>query len=287
MLSYLILSEAYYGNVDTTAMHRLSTRLHRTYNMLNSKNMILDFAAFRYNNITILTTHEYCLLLEFIAICTHYNTIPILNLSACKLETLLLLWLHGFSIGIHFKESDMPLLYNNICDGLTQSLYIIHTLFYNNNPTLQKKLEILNNTLSHTYLANIVRRLYTDKAYLAQFVLPLRNAIHICKHTTCYIHKYIAEISIHNIQQHYPIFVSTHNLYDLEQMLFCGVDYATISPIFYDKGNKALGLDYLQALPNNLKYATFALGGINNDERVKQILHCGVCGFASISYFLC
>ena len=282
MQTYLILSPAYYGNIDSHAMYRISTKLQNICKKLETKNMRLDFAAFRYNNCEKLNTHEYCMLLEFIAFCSHAKITPLLNLSSYKIEVLLLLWLHGFQIGIHFKESDMPLLRSNAGKELSLSLSMQP---YSIN--LRDNLEIIYNKLIHTNpnVAKIIEQLIINKIYLESFITPLQNAINIFSKTSCYANQYLMQ-SIDNADKRFCIFVSTHSASDLEEMLLYGINYATISPIFYDKGNKALGLNYLQNMPSKLKSISFALGGIHSDLYVKQISNFGLCGFASISYFL-
>lgn len=281
MLTYLILSPKYYENVDSNSMYKISAKLNKVYQSLKIRHKKLDFAAFRYDNCSIPTTHEYCMLLRFIEFCYNTNTIPILNLSNYKLEVFVLLWLHGFYMGIHFKEMDMPMLKNNICEALTQSLYAT-----TRNMTLQNSLlSIYDKMLNLSpFAAKKLERLILDKSYLEEFITPLQLAINICNKTMCF--ESICNKFTSNLSQRFPIFVSTHNIHDLSEMLSYGINYATISPIFYDKGNKALGLKYLQNLPDNLKSIAFALGGINSDYHIRQIAECGLCGFASISYFL-
>lgn len=275
MKTYLILSPAYYGNVDNLAMYRISAKLQNIHKNLKAKNMKLDFAAFRYDNYDRLNVYEYCMLLEFIGFCFHAKVTPLLNLSHYKLEILLLLWLHGFKVGVHFKESDIPLLKKNICKDL-QSIFNINP---QENPTT------LYNKIKHTsqFIAKITKRLFIDKTYLESFIAPLKNAINICSTTSKYLKN---STQYNNDAKRFYAFVSTHSINDLEEMMIYNINYATISPIFYDKGNKALGLDYLQTMPSNLKDVSFALGGIHGDLQVKQIDSLGLCGFASISYFL-
>lgn len=282
MKTYLILSPAYYEHVDNYAMYRVSIKMQNICKTLKTKGMRLDFASFRYDNCDKLNTHEYCMLLEFIAFCFHEKITPLLNLSHYKLEVLLLLWLHGFEIGIHFKESDMPLLRSNICEALSHSV-CMHSYSIDLKDNL---VEIYDRLLyANPFFANIIERLITDRIYLESFTDPLQHAINLCSKTSYYISRYNAQRAF-DMDKRFCVFASTHNMSDLEEMLLYGIDYATISPIFYDKGNKALGLDYLQTMPNNLKAISFALGGIHSDLQVRQIASLGLCGFASISYFL-
>ncbi|WP_281650505.1 thiamine phosphate synthase [Helicobacter bilis] len=268
MLSYLILSPAYYAD-DT-----LYTKLQYAYAMLESKNMKLDFIAFRYDNSDILSANEYHKLFETYRFCQTHNIALLLNLSIYKLETLILLWLHGFNLGIHFKESDISLLRENICKDLKQSHALIYSL--QDNISLHEKVKILYSTLSHTSIAKSLKPLCDIESFSC-FLTPFNHAVNTYEN-----------LSQENRldKRFYPIFVSTHNLKDLSKVLSLGANYATISPIFYDKGNKALGLPYLQNLPLHVKERAFALGGINSDLRVHEIKSCGVAGFASISYFL-
>lgn len=271
MLSYLILSPAYYAD------DRLYMKLQHAYNMLESKGMTLDFIAFRYDNSDILSVNEYHKLFETYRFCQTHNITLLLNLSVYKLETLILLWLHGFSLGIHFKESDMPLLRDDICLDLRQSYSLIYAL--DDEINLHDKLNIIYNSifLSCKSAAKIFEPLCVDTEFFLRFLTPLHSALTTYK-----------QISQENRldKKSRPIFVSTHNLQDLSSALSLGANYATISPIFYDKGNKALGISYLHALPLYLKDRVFALGGINSDLRIQEIGSCGIAGFASISYFL-
>ena len=80
-------------------------------------------------------------------------------------------------------------------------------------------------------------------------------------------------------------FYSAHNLSSARYALNLGIDYITISPIFYDKGNKALGIEFLRQMPDEIKCRCFALGGVNSINRINLVAESGVFGFASISYF--
>lgn len=82
------------------------------------------------------------------------------------------------------------------------------------------------------------------------------------------------------------IIYSAHSLKEMERALELGANFVTISPIFYDKFNKALGLDFLKNLPSDISSKAIALGGISNEDRVKDILKLNIAGFASIRYFL-
>lgn len=268
MLSYLILSPAYYAD------DRLYMKLQHAYNMLESKGMPLDFIAFRYDNSDILSVNEYHKLFEVYRFSKSHNITLLLNLSCYKLETLILLWLHGFNLGIHFKESDISLLCDNICKDLKQSHALIYSL--QDSMSLHEKVKTLYSTLSHTSIAKFLK-LLCDIESFSCFLTPFNHAVNTYEN-----------LSQENRldKRFYPIFVSTHNSCDLSKVLSLGANYATISPIFYDKGNKALGLPYLQKLPLHVKERVFALGGINSDLRVHEIKSCGMAGFASISYFL-
>lgn len=274
MQTYLILSPAYYECMDETAIKQISTKLQHAYMILESKNMTLDFVAFRYDNHDILSSDQYRMLLEIFAFCKSHNVMLLLNLSMYKIETLVLLWLHGFALGIHFKESDLPLLHDNICLALQQSYFALCSL--EGDITLQDKLKIIYDSFLHSCKSGTKTiELLSNTEMLSRLIAPLHHAL------TNY-----QKIESRLDRKSCPIFASTHNTKDLSNALSLGVNYATISPIFYDKGNKALGLSYLQALPIELKRNAFALGGINNDSRLEEIKSCGLAGFASISYFL-
>lgn len=242
MQSYLILSPAYYGDINDTEQIRI--KLRYAYDMLESKNMTLDFIAFRYDNSDILSINEYYMLFEVITFCKTHNITLLLNLSRYKLEMLILLWIHGFNLGIHFKESDMPLLHDNICLVLRQIYFIIYSL--QDDITLRDKLKIIYNSFLFLCksVAKIFEPLCVDMESFLRFITPLHNALNNYK-----------TISQKNkLDKNFcPIFVSTHNLQDLSRVLSFGANYATISPIFYDKFNKALGVKYLHKLPPHLK----------------------------------
>lgn len=278
------------------AKNKISVKLQTICDKLKAKNMQLDFAAFRYDNSGMLNVYEYYMLLEFIGFCRKAKIIPLLNLSHYKLEVLLLLWLHGFQIGVHFKESDMPILRNNISESLFMVLSRICTLQNNFNSSLMdfnlvnsgldyklaynlaERLAAFSTLHSCQTIAKIVDKLIADKNYFQSLTAPLQHAISIFNADNTQI--------MQDDFQKFCIFVSTHNVTDLAEMLECGINYATISPIFYDKGNKALGLNYLREMPDNLRAISFALGGITSDLQVERIASLGLFGFASISYFL-
>ncbi|MWV61122.1 hypothetical protein DCO58_11305 [Helicobacter saguini] len=89
-----------------------------------------------------------------------------------------------------------------------------------------------------------------------------------------------------NIVNLKPKFYSAHSLDSITLALSKNIDYVTISPIYYDKYNKALGVNYLANLDSNLKSKLIALGGINTESKIIEIKKLNLAGFASISYFL-
>lgn len=90
---------------------------------------------------------------------------------------------------------------------------------------------------------------------------------------------------IDNLQNLKPKFYSAHNIESIIAAINKNIDFVTISPIYYDKYNRALGVSYLQNLDSKIKKHCIALGGINTESKIKQIANCGIAGFASISYF--
>lgn len=82
--------------------------------------------------------------------------------------------------------------------------------------------------------------------------------------------------------------ISCHNLEELEKAMNKNIDFVTYSPIF-DTPNKAdaKGVDKLNEVIEkfpNLKI--FALGGIIQNEQIKEIEKTKAYGFASIRYFV-
>ncbi|WP_052089931.1 thiamine phosphate synthase [Helicobacter muridarum] len=84
-----------------------------------------------------------------------------------------------------------------------------------------------------------------------------------------------------------PLIYSAHSIDNVKMSIKLGADFATISPIFYEKnGNKALGIKIFGELDSRLKSRIIALGGITTDKKVLLIQQCKIAGFASIGYFL-
>lgn len=81
-------------------------------------------------------------------------------------------------------------------------------------------------------------------------------------------------------------FYSAHSIDSIITAINYNADFVTLSPIYYDKYNKALGLSYLQNLDSKIKEKTIALGGINTDSKILEIESTNIIAFASISYFL-
>lgn len=83
------------------------------------------------------------------------------------------------------------------------------------------------------------------------------------------------------------VIVSTHTLKEALHVEKLGADFITYSPIFYtpNKGTPK-GLEKLKDINDKIKIKCFALGGILDDNQVQSCAKTGVCGFASIRYFL-
>ncbi len=293
ILSYLILSKDYYGDMTID----YNNKLYNTFmSVFKNKNIEINFASFRYDNTQTFRVNEYFNLLQFLHICILNGTIPILNISNAKIETILLLYIHGFFVGIHFKEKEINLLQNGICNDLItcfdlirkNNLYIntisnISLLFNNLYDSFFNKYNI--NIKNSTFFCNILKKLSHDRELLETIYTPFKQAIEIYKQ------KYFVDIdSINNLDRkkykHPLLFFSSHNLIDFKRALEFGVNYVTISPIFYDKINKALGMNFLVDMPQELKQYAFALGGIDSNEKIKFLLENNIAGFASIRYFL-
>lgn len=269
---YLIISKHYYDTMDNKAANRLQQRLNDICKYAKRRHIQIHFACFRYANTGILNHYECQTLITFLHVCYQYNIIPLINFSMYKIEILYALYVCGFYVGLHFKEADMALLQNNICHTLKQDYHITTT-----TPTI---------TLWHS-------RYFHNKKYDSyEAFYNVWTTLYHLKLQFDY-HWHTSHISIamnHNNKQSHtmqPIFFySSHNLVDLEKACNYNIDYVTISPIFYDKGNKALGVHFLHTMPQHLKKRAFALGGVNHDKRIMQIKKSGVAGFASIGYFI-
>ncbi len=82
--------------------------------------------------------------------------------------------------------------------------------------------------------------------------------------------------------------ISCHNLEELEKAMNKNIDFVTYSPIF-DTPNKAdaKGVEQLnEATKNFPNLKIFALGGIIQNEQIKEIKKTKAYGFASIRYFV-
>lgn len=291
ILSYLILSQEYYGDMSMSINNQLSNKLTDLYNL--KKHTKINFAAFRYDNKQALFVNEYFNLFQFLHICSLNNTIPIINISSFKIETLLFLYLHGFYTGVHFKEREMDLLYDDICVDLRYMLDSIqkNELHINADNNVLSRLESLYNILgTHKEqtknICNIISKLLDDRDLLKIIYNPLQHALIIYKQMNHLgVDSNFTKINKQNID-YPPIFFSAHNMNDIERALLLGVDYVTISPIFYDKFNKALGKEFIANIPNQLKPHIFALGGIDSDEKIELLKEYDIVGFAAIKYFL-
>ena len=82
--------------------------------------------------------------------------------------------------------------------------------------------------------------------------------------------------------------VSCHTVHDVSHSIELGADYVTLSPLFAspEKG-EPIGIEAFETMISNIdRQKVFALGGIDNESRVRQVLETGVFGFASIRYFV-
>ncbi|WP_181882332.1 thiamine phosphate synthase [Helicobacter didelphidarum] len=271
--SYLIVSDTYYedsqADMSNHLMYSLKQVYRHTHNILH-----IDFACFRYHNTALLNFNETKALLSFLQICYKYGTTPIINLSCYKIEIFYALLMRGFSLGIHFKESDICFLESNICKKIRHEINVVWNFLTQNNHAmikdslLQKENIMCNYKIFYEYYTMLCNMDIFNEKYNKQ-IYPLNN------------------ISLKQSfkQGKIPLFYSAHSLNDLYQAFSVGIDYATISPIYYDKGNKALGIDFIESLPPSLKHKTFGLGGVNNKKRIEEIQKSGLKGFASISFF--
>ena len=82
------------------------------------------------------------------------------------------------------------------------------------------------------------------------------------------------------------VVVSTHTIKEVLEVEALGADYVTYSPIFTtpNKGEPK-GIAKLEELLNKTSIKVFALGGIVDEEQLKEIRKTKSYGFASIRYF--
>jgi thiamine-phosphate pyrophosphorylase len=82
------------------------------------------------------------------------------------------------------------------------------------------------------------------------------------------------------------VIISTHTYEEVQKAQELGADYVTYSPIFAtpNKGEPK-GVEDLKNLLEKTDMKVFALGGIINEEQVKEIAKTKAYGFASIRYF--
>lgn len=82
------------------------------------------------------------------------------------------------------------------------------------------------------------------------------------------------------------VIISTHTHDEVLNAEKLGADAVTYSPVFSSPGKgEPKGIDDLQELLNKCSVKVFALGGIVEEEQVKQIEQTHSYGFASIRYF--
>ncbi|PAF45010.1 thiamine phosphate synthase [Helicobacter sp. 11S02596-1] len=88
-------------------------------------------------------------------------------------------------------------------------------------------------------------------------------------------------------EQKIKTFYSAHHKTEVSQALDLGIDFVTISPIFFTPNKpNPLGISYLDSFDSECKAHLFALGGILTQEQIDAIKSKGLKGFASIRYFL-
>lgn len=81
---------------------------------------------------------------------------------------------------------------------------------------------------------------------------------------------------------------SCHSTDEISKALHLGCDYVTLSPVFDTPGKgDPIGLHSFDLSISAVeKSKVIALGGIDSDEKARLIASTGVCGFASIRYFV-
>lgn len=81
--------------------------------------------------------------------------------------------------------------------------------------------------------------------------------------------------------------VSCHNVDEVKLALDEGADFVTLSPLFDSPGKvDAIGMEaFARMLKEIDRSRVFALGGIDDDKKIKEVEKLEVFGFASIRYF--
>jgi thiamine-phosphate pyrophosphorylase len=80
--------------------------------------------------------------------------------------------------------------------------------------------------------------------------------------------------------------ISSHTTEEVLEAQKLGAMYVTYSPIFVSPGKgKPKGIEDLKSLLENCEIKVFALGGIVDEEQIREIEKTKVYGFASIRYF--
>ncbi len=81
--------------------------------------------------------------------------------------------------------------------------------------------------------------------------------------------------------------VSCHSVDEAKIALDAGADFVTLSPLFDSPGKgDAIGLEAFAGMLTEIdKNRVFALGGIDDDKKIKEVEKLNVFGFASIRYF--
>ena len=86
-----------------------------------------------------------------------------------------------------------------------------------------------------------------------------------------------------NFRKNFEILGSAHNLKEIRQKEIQGVNYLFLSPIFFKKEKKSLGVIRFKKLSKNTNTQIVALGGVNqyNLNKLKLI---NIKNFASIGF---
>ena len=86
-----------------------------------------------------------------------------------------------------------------------------------------------------------------------------------------------------NFRLNFKILGSAHNIKEIRQKEMQRVNYLFISPIFFKKGKKSMGIIRFNSLSKNSYAQIVALGGVNR-YNLKKLKLINVKNFASISF---
>ena len=173
-----------------------------------------------------------------------------------------------------------PKYYNN----LNSLQYLLHKVYKTHNPNFACfRDKISKNYKSQAKLFSEITKSYGIKALI-------NSNIHLAKLYNFYgVHLTSQDFDKIQEAKKSKLFtiISTHSLKEALKAQKLGVDAITFSPIFHtpNKG-KPKGIDELKRVLEKIEVKCFALGGIIDENHIKECKATNCYGFASIRYFL-